>query len=105
MTVVTPGPGGHAFGRGDYGAEYAFEIIEIIERLNCVKGCLRAGDASDIANIGPSGVCEIALRVLEEKPVPEIDHLPSGPVCNARQPILEPDPYEGMEPLLPEASS
>ena len=101
MTVTTPGPEGHVFGRGDYGCEYAADIVAIIERFNCSKGCVRAGTAEDIASIGgPSGLCDIALRVFETKPVPEIDPRKDGPVCNARQPIPEPDPYEGVEPLF-----
>jgi len=32
-------------GRGDYGAHYSTDLIEVIERKNCAKGCLKSGYA------------------------------------------------------------
>jgi hypothetical protein len=88
MTVCTPGPEGHVFGRGDYGSEYAADVIEIIERANCAKGCARAGGPEAIASVGaPGGSCDILARIWDQQPVPEIDPRDDGPVCNARVPL------------------
>ena len=88
MTVCTPGPGGHVFSRGDYGAEYASDVIEIIERFNCAKGCARAGSADVIAEVGSAGgSCDILARIWLQDPVPEIDPRDDGPVCKVRVPI------------------
>lgn len=81
MTVVPTGPEGHVFGRGDYGAEYASDIVEIVERMNCSKGCRWA--------IEDDPTCQILANIYDLRPVPEIDPRPDGPVCNAREPVCE----------------
>jgi hypothetical protein len=90
VTVIKPGPEGVIFGRGDYGCEYASDVIAIIEQFNCVKGCARAGDLVGPALGGsPGGSCDILDRIWSEEPVPEIDPRDEGPVCKVRQPLEE----------------
>lgn len=82
-----PGSTNWTPGRGDYGTEYAGDLIEIIERLNCALGCTKA-----------DGGCEILARVFltPEEGIPELDPRREGPHCRARE-----DPATaGMEPLF-----
>lgn len=88
VTVCTPGPEGHVFGRGDYGCEYASDVIEIIEGMNCAQGCARAGGPEAIAAMGSAGgSCDILARIWSQDPVPEIDPRDDGPVCKVRVPL------------------
>jgi hypothetical protein len=83
-------------GRGDYGCEYAGNLIEIVEQHNCVKGCTKAGTPEQVAEHGPGGVCDVLVRIFTEEPVPELDPRPDGPVCTVRE-----DPATvGMDPLF-----
>ena len=86
--------------RGDYGAHYAHELIEVIEERNCVKGCTRSGTQADRDEFGPGGNCHILAMVAlgtYGEIIPELDPQPEGPHCRARQ-----DPaIAGMEPLFP----
>lgn len=85
MTVVTPEPDKPwTPGRGDYGTEYAGDLIAIIEAHNCVKGCTRAGTPREIEDYGPGGTCEILARVSIPDAVPELDPRAEGPHCSAR---------------------
>jgi hypothetical protein len=101
VSVVTPESGEPwTPGRGDYGTEYAGDLIEIIEAHNCVKGCTRTGTPREIEDYGPGGTCEILARVSIPDAVPELDPRPEGPHCTARV-----DPATvGMEPLFGEPS-
>jgi hypothetical protein len=83
MTVLTPGPDGWRPRRGDYGLEYLADVVGLIELMNCTKGCRLGEPGSD----EPGGSCRIILRLLDERPAPEIDPRPGGPVCTARQPL------------------
>lgn len=92
-------------GRGDYGTEYASELIEVIESGNCKKGCLRSGSDAEKAEFGPGGNCGILAMVAlgdGETPVPELDPTPRYPTCRVREPI--PTDFEvatrDMEPLF-----
>lgn len=90
-------------GRGDYGTEYAGDMIELIERMNCSLGCTKAGTAKEIAEMGAGGSCPVISAVWAgfEDGIPELDPRPEGPHCRARV-----DPVTaGMEPLLGEAES
>ena len=87
MTVIPPGPEGWAPGRGDYGCEYATDLIPIIERLNCVHGCANSGTPEAKAEYGPGGDCAILAATFLEKPIPELDPRPEGPHCRARIPL------------------
>lgn len=84
-------------GRGDYGTEYAGDLVEIVERLNCSKGCTRSGTAADREAFGgPGGHCEILARIDGRAEIPELDPRPDGPHCRVRE-----DPATaGMEPLF-----
>jgi hypothetical protein len=82
--------------RGDYGTHYAADLIPIIERHNCVKGCTHSGDAADRAEFGPGGNCEILMRVCIPAAVPEIEPRRDGPHCTARQDPATVD----MDPLF-----
>lgn len=101
MSVVTDsGATDWRPGRGDYGAEYAGDLIEIIERFNCSKGCTRSGSQADRDEFGPGGNCTVLAAVFmsPEEGIPELDPRPDGPHCRARQ-----DPATvGMDPLFPE---
>lgn len=97
MSVVEVGPEGWMPGRGDYGSEYSGDLIQIIERHNCLKGCTKSGTEAEREEFGPGGTCNILARVsLGQDAVPELDPRPDGPHCTARQ-----DPaVVGMEPLF-----
>jgi hypothetical protein len=41
--------------RGDYDADYADELIHVIERSNCRKGCVHSGTAAERREFGPGG--------------------------------------------------
>jgi hypothetical protein len=74
--------------RGDYGVHYAGELIEGIEELNCVKGCLKAGTQAQRDEFGPGGNCDVlAIVSIGEygQTIPELDPRPDGPHCTARQ--------------------
>jgi len=111
VSVVEPEPGRprHADGgpldwvpgRGDYGTEYAFALVEIIEEHNCSKGCVFAvRDAVD--EWGPGGNCSVLAMIGADVPVPELNPLPAGPVCRKRE--APPSEFDlstvGMDPLL-----
>jgi hypothetical protein len=99
-TVFPVGPGGWVPGRGDYGAEYATDLIRIIEQRNCVKGCTHAGSPAEVAEFGPGGCCPILARTFTEDALPEIDPRPDGPHCDARH-----DPATtGTTPLIEETA-
>lgn len=84
MVRIKPGLPGHVFGRGDYGSDYAIDVIDLIEERNCSLGC-RHGDPANPDH--PGGTCDILLRVATESPVPEIDPRADGPVCTRREPL------------------
>jgi hypothetical protein len=87
-------------GRGDYGTEYATDLVEIIERHNCVKGCTRSGTQAERDEFGLGGNCEVLARVCVPAAVPELDPRPDGPHCRVRE-----DPATaGMDPLFPEVT-
>lgn len=63
-------PAGWLPARGDYGTEYAAELIELVEARNCSagRGCVHAGRVRDIREQGPGGVCRLlALMSLPER--------------------------------------
>lgn len=73
------------FTRGDYGCEYAADIVELIEGSNCTLGCTHAGTADEIAEFGPGGLCGLLMDVLAQIPVPELRRDPDGITCAARR--------------------
>ena len=87
--------------RGDYGAHYGTDLIDLIEAGNCSKGCARSGTQAERDEFGPGGNCHVlALVALGDygEIVHGLDPRPAGPHCHARQ-----DPATaGMEPLFPE---
>lgn len=100
--------------RGDYGAHYAHETIELIEEHNCVKGCTRSGTEPEREEFGPGGNCHILAMVAlgdHDRAIPELDPRPAGPHCDARQvpvPVLpgfDREEFErataGIDPLFP----
>ncbi len=100
MSVVEVGPEGWVPGRGDYGTEYSSDLIEIVERHNCVKGCTKAGSAAEREEFGPGGNCEVLAMIGADVPIPELEPRPAGPHCTARK-----DPATaGMAPLFGEVT-
>lgn len=95
MKLTDEGP---VFGRGDYGAMYAGDLIELVERHNCVKGCLRSGTAAERAEFGPGGNCGLLAALFAEVAVPEFEPGPKRIVCKVREAPPEPEPV----PLPPE---
>ena len=85
--------------RGDFGAEYATDLIPIVEATNCALGCTKAGPTSAIAELGPGGTCHVLamLSLGDGTPVPELTRAGLRRIdCSARV-----DPATaGMETLL-----
>jgi hypothetical protein len=80
MSAWTPG-------RGDYGADNADDLVLIVQKFNCSKGCARAGSAAAIAEFGPGGDCEILLQIHLGGPIPALEKRAEGPHCTAREPL------------------
>lgn len=95
-------------GRGDYGADHCTDIIELVEELNCStgRGCIHAGTRATIAEFGPGGNCGVlAMVVIADTPIPELDPQDEGPVCQRY--AERPEPVrrgmrtpKGIEPLF-----
>jgi hypothetical protein len=76
--------------RGDDGAYYSADLIEVIEDGNCRFGCLRSGTDADREEFGPGGNCTVLALVGlgdQSTPIPELDPRPDGPFCRAREPL------------------
>jgi hypothetical protein len=73
-------------GRGDYGTEYSFDLVDLVERMNCSAGCVFAISANS-GGLGPGGTCSILNQVGlgENVPIPELDPRPSGPFCRKQR--------------------
>jgi hypothetical protein len=100
VSVVPAGPEGWIPGRGDYGTEYSSDLIEIVERLNCVKGCTKAGGPAEREEFGPGGNCHTLALIGADVPIPELEPRPDGPHCTARE-----DPaVAGMDALFGEVT-
>lgn len=99
LLVIGSGPGdprAHTFGRGDYGAHYADDLAEMVQRWNCAKGCTEP-TPEDVAEFGgPGGNCHLLIALWLEEPIPEFRREPERIVCTAR---IDPETV-GMEPLL-----
>lgn len=90
-------------GRGDYGADHASDMIELIEELNCSLGCTKAGSRVIRAEFGPGGNCSVLLAVFlgpDDVGIPELDPRPEGPHCRAREAPPAPEP-RGPRPRRP----
>jgi hypothetical protein len=89
-------------GRGDYGTDHASDMIALVEKLNCVKGCRFAGDAATRAQFGPGGDCGVLGRIWfePEKGIPELDPQPAGPFCRKRTGDYPPEPLPDQEALF-----
>jgi hypothetical protein len=96
MTVVPSGDRStFVYGRGDYGAEYAGDLVRIVEQGNCVKDCAKS-DPKDRGEFGPGGNCIHLANLFVGLPIPEFDPRPDGIVCE----VYESD--EITAPLWPE---
>lgn len=87
--------------RGDYGTEYSFDLVAIIEEMNCSAGCVFAISANS-GGLGPGGACSVlnAVAAGDGTPIPELDPRPSGPFCRKQQIPAERVP-DGQGELLP----
>jgi hypothetical protein len=92
-------------GRGVLGSEYADDLVEKIERTNCLKGCIHAERQDTYVD------CAIGLLVAvclsEGQPVPEFElHGNRYVICLMRKPPeREPEPPVDLGPDLFEAMS
>jgi hypothetical protein len=77
-------PAVRPFTRGDYGAEYASELIELVERDNCSLGCTYP-DPSTVLVFGPGGDCDLLIALFLEVPVPEFRRDEHTITCLSRQ--------------------
>ncbi len=74
----------YVYGRGDYGTEYAHNLIEKIEQWNCSRGaCVHSGTEADRAESGPGGTCHLLASVFFGQPVPEFDPQRERIVCES----------------------
>jgi hypothetical protein len=88
MTALVPG-------RGVLGTEYAEELLQKIERTNCLKGCDHAWVRDTYVDCGLGLLSAVCLS--EGKPVPEMEiHGNRYVVCLKRRP---PDPPEPEPPV------
>lgn len=86
--------------RGDYGAEYAADLIPLIEATTCHLGCVNAGSEAERAEFGPGGNCHLLAQLCVPERMAEFVPEPDGPRCTARV-----DPATvGMEPLFEDPS-
>jgi hypothetical protein len=74
-------------GRGDYGAEYAADLIALIEASSCRHGCAKSGTQADRDEYGPGGNCVILAMVCMPERQKELEPRADGPVCTAREPL------------------
>lgn len=72
--------------RGDYSAEYATDLIPMIEQTTCVRGCVKSGTDLDRVQYGPGGTCLILANLGMGERMAEITPTGQGPVCTAREP-------------------
>lgn len=73
----------YVYGRGDYGTEYAGDLIRIIEAGNCGKArCIHAGSDKDVAEFGPGGNCRSLASLFAGIPIPEFDPRDDGIHCD-----------------------
>jgi len=93
--------------RGDYGAHYATDLIPLIEKRNCIKGCVHSGSQSDRDEFGPGGNCHILAMVslgAQDVRIPELVPQVHGIRCTAREDpaVAEMVPMFNMDPVTPE---
>jgi hypothetical protein len=72
--------------RGDYGADYAIDLIPLVERTSCDQGCARAGSDEQIAEFGSGGVCNLLALMCVPEEVAQFDAREDGIHCSARVP-------------------
>jgi len=92
--------------RGDYGTEYAGDLVELIEQRNCVQGCTLAGARKLRREVGPGGSCIHLCTISLGDPVTGfVDDGGDAPLCTHRVP--PPPPVRrgrrrraGVEPLF-----
>lgn len=89
----------YVYGRGDYGSEYATDLVAKIDGWNCALGCQRAGDDAARAEFGPGGNCSLLAQLFAKVPVPEFDPRQNGIHCIARVPLDAPVVLDGQEAL------
>jgi hypothetical protein len=87
------------YGRGDYGADDAPDLVDLVERWNCVDGCVSAGDEATRAEWGPGGNCPLLVNLFAELPVPEFEPRPDRIHCTARVPLAAEAVLDGQEVL------
>lgn len=91
VLYVGSGPGDpekHTFGRGDYGAWYASDLIELVEETNCSKErCVHAGDDADVAEFGPGGNCHLLAALWAQVPIPEFVRHEDHIECTLHTPV------------------
>jgi hypothetical protein len=75
----------HVYGRGDYGTDYAGELIEKVEAWNCVRGCYHA--VGQDPEYGPGGLCHLLANLIAELPIPEFIPHARSIECTARIPV------------------
>lgn len=85
MTPPLDPAGGWLPGRGDYGTEYATELIALIEARNCAQGCNNAGPAAAREDFGPGGTCHwLALISIPERVTGFVHDGRDAPLCTNR---------------------
>lgn len=87
-------------GRGVLGCEYAEELVQKIERTNCLKGCIHAELKDGYVDCGIGLLAAVCLS--EGIPVPEFEiHGNRYVVCLKRKPpVREPEPPVDLGPDL-----
>lgn len=93
--------------RGELNAEYAFDLVERIERTNCLKGCIHA----EVISPGVDEFVNCSLGILAQVSIGDGEEIPDLEVRNNRYAVClrreelpaaeQPDP----EPDLFEATS
>lgn len=75
--------------RGDYGTEYAAELVYAIERRNCALGCARSGTRQNRRDYGPGGLCPLLAIVSIPDRVRGFSHdgNPDAPLCTDWTPL------------------
>lgn len=75
--------------RGDYGTEYAAELVSAIEQRNCSLGCAKSGTREQRRMYGPGGVCPLLALVSMGERVKGFSHDGNGdaPVCTEWEPL------------------
>lgn len=60
--------------RGDYGTEYAAELVYAIEQRNCSLGCAKSGTREQRRMYGPGGVCRLLMFLELQERVKGFSH-------------------------------